>query len=125
VSEAQHLFAHGRLSYVQIPAEDVKVSAAFYESVFGWQVRGEGTEHLGFSDATGEMIGAWVTGRSPTTEPGVVLYVYVHGIDDSLEKIVANGGEVVRPPYREGDLFVATFRDPGGNVIGVWQQGPR
>ena len=28
-------------------------------------------------------------------------------------------------PYPEGDLWVALFRDPGGNVIGVWQQGAR
>jgi len=28
----------------------------------------------------------------------------------------------VTPAYPEGDLRVATFRDPGGNVIGIWQQ---
>ena len=36
-----------------------------------------------------------------------------------------HGGEVVRPPYPEGDLWVATFSDPAGNVLGVWQHGPR
>jgi predicted enzyme related to lactoylglutathione lyase len=25
----------------------------------------------------------------------------------------------------EGDVWVATFRDPSGNVLGVWQRGPR
>ncbi len=25
-------------------------------------------------------------------------------------------------PYAEGDLRVATFRDPSGTVIGVWQR---
>jgi hypothetical protein len=29
---------------------------------------------------------------------------------------------LVDPPYPEGDLRVATFRDPAGNVIGVWQR---
>jgi hypothetical protein len=28
-------------------------------------------------------------------------------------------------PYPEGDLWVAAFRDPVGNVVGVWQTGPR
>jgi len=46
-------------------------------------------------------------------------------IDPTLERISANGGEVVKSPYSEGDLWVATFRDPAGNVIGTWQQGPR
>jgi predicted enzyme related to lactoylglutathione lyase len=26
---------------------------------------------------------------------------------------------------REGDLWVATVRDPAGNLIGLWQEGPR
>jgi predicted enzyme related to lactoylglutathione lyase len=52
-----------------------------------------------------------------------VPYVFVESVDVTLEKVVANDGEVATPPYREGDLRVATFRDPAGNVIGVWQQG--
>lgn len=52
-------------------------------------------------------------------------YIYVHGVDAALERVKVNGGEIVRPPYREGDLWVATFRDPAGNVVGIWQRGPR
>jgi uncharacterized protein len=123
--ERQHLFAHGRLSYVQIPAADVKASGVFYANVFGWQVRGGNDDHLGFTDATGDMIGAWETGCVPSQAPGVLPYIYVHGIDATLERVAASGGEVVKPPYPEGELWVSTFRDPAGNVIGVWQQGPR
>jgi predicted enzyme related to lactoylglutathione lyase len=36
-----------------------------------------------------------------------------------------HGGAPVMAPYPEGDLWVATFRDPAGNIVGVWQQGPR
>jgi predicted enzyme related to lactoylglutathione lyase len=121
----QHLFDHGRLSYVQIPALDVRASAAFYEKVFGWKVRGGSDSHLSFTDATGDMIGAWVTGREISHEAGFLPYIYVHGIDVVLERILAAGGDLVKPPYPEGDLWVATVRDPAGNVIGVWQQGPR
>jgi uncharacterized protein len=120
-----HLFGHGRLSYLQIPAADVHASAAFYSAVFAWQIRGGSENHLSFTDATGDMIGAWVTGQVASQEPGVLPYIYVHGIDDSVERIKANGGEILKPPYAEGDLWVATFRDPAGNVIGIWQHGPR
>jgi predicted enzyme related to lactoylglutathione lyase len=108
-----HLFGHRRLSYMQIPAVDVVESAKFYE--FGWQVRGGRADHFSFADATGD-IGAWITDLGASREPGVLPYIYVHGIDAILERIVVNGG---------GDLWVATFRDPAGNVIGVWQHGPR
>jgi predicted enzyme related to lactoylglutathione lyase len=117
------MFGHGRLSYIQIPATNVQASGRFYASVFGWQVRGGDDDHLSFTDATGDMIGAWVTGRVVAQEPGVLPYIYVHGIDETLNRVKGGGGEVVKPPYPEGDLWVATFRDPAGNVIGIWQQG--
>ena len=124
--EQRHLFEHGRLSYIQIPAKDVRASADFYAAVFGWHVGDSGNKkHLSFSDATRSVIGAWVTERVASPEAGVLPYIYVHGIDAILERIQNHGGEVVKPPYSEGDLWVATFRDPGGNLIGIWQQGPR
>jgi predicted enzyme related to lactoylglutathione lyase len=121
----RHLFGNGRLSYTQIPAASVRESAAFYASVFGWEIRGGSDNHLSFTDATGDMIGAWVTGRTASREPGVLPYIYVHGIDAAIGRIKANGGDVVKPPYDEGGLWVATFRDPTGNVLGIWQNGPR
>ena len=113
------------VSYVQIPALDAERSADFYEAVFGWNVRGRGTSHVSFDDPSGYVSGAWLTDLVISGEPGVLPYVYVDGIDKTLEDIAAHGGQVVTPPYPEGDLWVATFRDPAGNVIGVWQMGPR
>jgi predicted enzyme related to lactoylglutathione lyase len=110
---------------MQIPAVDPRASAKFYAEVFGWEARGDGDAHIGFTDATGDFIGAWVTGREVSKDPGVLPYIYVHGIDAILERITSAGGETVKPPYPEEGLWVATFRDPAGNVIGVWQQGPR
>ncbi len=118
-----HLFGNGRVAYIQIPAIDVRKSGEFYADVFGWELRGGREGHLSFTDATGDMIGAWNTGLAVSREPGVMLYIYVHGLDAALERITAAGGAIVRPPYPEGDLWVATFRDPAGNVVGVWQQG--
>jgi predicted enzyme related to lactoylglutathione lyase len=125
ITERRHLFEHGRLSYLQIPATNVRASSEFYASVFAWEVGAGDEDHLSFSDATRGMIGAWVTDRVSSREPGVLPYIYVHGIDAVLERIRTCGGEIVKPAYSEGDLWVATFRDPGGNVIGIWQQGPR
>ena len=133
MSTREHKFGHGRLAYIQIPALDVNESAAFYKDMFGWKIRGgPSTElragspaHLSFTDATGDIIGAFVTDAMISTEPGVVFYVYVHGIDATLEKMVGAGSKVVQPPFLEGDVWVATLIDPAGNVIGIWQFDPR
>ena len=58
-----------------------------------------------------------MTGRVISREPGVLPYIYVEGIDKTLDEVTKQGGEVVLPPYREGDLWVATFRDPAGNSV--------
>jgi predicted enzyme related to lactoylglutathione lyase len=41
------------------------------------------------------------------------------------QKMVAAGSKVVKQPYLEGDVWVATLIDPAGNVIGIWQFDPR
>lgn len=116
---AQGIARHGKLSYMQIPAMDALESAAFYRDVFGWTV-GDNPHHVSFSDATGELIGAWMTGRAIAAEPGILPFIYVRDVRATIEAITAHGGEVVTAPYAEGALTV-TFRDPAGNVMGIWQ----
>ena len=118
------VFRVGGVSYLRIPAEDPGRSAAFYEAVFAWSVRAARDEPS-FEDGTGHVIGHFVADLPTAGEAGVRPYVYVERVDETLDRVVANGGEVVTASYPEGDLWVATFRDPTGNVIGVWQQGPR
>jgi predicted enzyme related to lactoylglutathione lyase len=71
------------------------------------------------------VIGHFTTDLPVAGEAGVRPYVYVDELDVTLEKIAERGGEIDTPPYPEGDLWVATFRDPAGNVLGVWQRGPQ
>jgi uncharacterized protein len=115
-----NLARHGKVSYIRIPAADTMALSKFYDTVFGWHVSGR-PEHMSFTDASGEMIGAFEPG-SPS-EPGIVPFIYVERIDSVVRDIESNGGTVVQPVYAEGGLWVATFRDPAGNVMGIWQAG--
>jgi uncharacterized protein len=115
------VFRVGGISYLRIPAEDPQHSARFYEAVFGWTVRTD-REDPAFEDGSGHVIGHFVRDLPVGAEAGMRPYVFVEDVDETLDKVVALGGEVVTPPYPEGDLRVATFRDPAGNVVGVWQQ---
>lgn len=120
-----HLALDGKVSYMHIPALDVARSGDFYRDVFGWDVRDDfGPERRGFTDASGELIGAFVTNVA-VAPAGIEPYIYVDRIDAAVRAIEAHGGAIVRPVYAEGELWVATFRDPAGNVMGIWQAGPR
>jgi predicted enzyme related to lactoylglutathione lyase len=119
------LARHGGLSYLHLPAVDVHQSATFYQQVFGWTIRRRDTDHPSFDDKTGHISGAWRTDLAISREPGLLPYIYVERIYETLKQVEAQGGEVVKAPYPEGNLWVATFRDPAGNVLGLWQQCPR
>ena len=114
--------ANGKICYVEIPANDVEASAAFYEAVFGWRLRKRGDGATAFDDTIGEVSGTWVTGRQPASDPGLLLYVMVDDAEATVEAIVAHGGEVVQPIGGDAPETTARFRDPGGNVIGIYQE---
>ena len=113
---------NGKICYVQIPCTDIQASAAFYASVFGWRIRQRGDGATAFDDGVGEVSGTWVTGRRPSTEPGLLLYIMVDSVADTIEAVIAHGGQIVQPIGGDAPEITARFRDPGGNVIGLYQE---
>jgi predicted enzyme related to lactoylglutathione lyase len=114
-------FGNGKICYIEMPATDVAHSAEFYRKVFGWNIRKRGNGQTAFDDGVGQVSGAWVLGRPPQTGPGLMVYIMVDSAADTVEAIVANGGEIVQPIGAEAPEITARFRDPGGNVIGLYQ----
>jgi predicted enzyme related to lactoylglutathione lyase len=115
-------FGNGKICYIEIPAKDIARSADFYKRVFGWNIRKRGDGSTAFDDTTGEVSGTWVLGRPPGAVPGLMVYVMVDSVAATVEAIVANGGEIVQPIGADAPEITARFRDPGGNVIGLYQQ---
>ena len=113
---------NGKICYVEIPALDIERSAAFYKSVFGWNVRKRGDGSTAFDDTTGQVSGAWRVGRPPSRDIGLLLYVMVDSVKSAIDDVVANGGEIVQPIGGDAPEITARFRDPGGNVIGLYQE---
>jgi len=113
---------NGKICYVEIPAADVGRSSSFYEAVFGWNLRQRGDGATAFDDTTGEVSGTWVPGRPPAAEPGLMLYVMVDSVAATVDAVVAQGGEIVQPIGADAPEITARFRDPGGNVIGLYQE---
>ena len=119
------LARHGGLSYLEIPAPVPRQSAIFYQHVLGWRLDERSSADIRFSDASGHLIGRWVSGCQTCREPGLLPYFHVKHVDDAVEQVASYGGEVVKAPSLEGDTWVATVRDPAGNVLGLWQDAAR
>jgi predicted enzyme related to lactoylglutathione lyase len=113
---------NGKVCYIEIPAIEIGSSATFYKKVFGWQTRQRGDGSLAFDDTVGEVSGTWVTGRKASTEPGLLIYIWVDNVAAALEAVVANGGKVVQPIGMDAPEITARFSDLAGNVIGLYQE---
>ena len=123
-----------KVVHFEIPAEDVGRAKDFYGSVFGWQLN---TMPMGDSEYTIVMTTPVDQQTQMPTEPGAinggmmqrdqripspVITVDVEAIDDALKEIEARGGSTVTPRTAiPGMGAFAYFKDPEGNVLGLWE----
>jgi predicted enzyme related to lactoylglutathione lyase len=115
--------ANGKICYIEIPAIDSHRSAQFYEKVFSWRIRRRGDGAAAFDDTVGEVSGTWVVGRRPA--PGLLIYVMVDSVAQTLKAVVTYGGTIVQPAGIDAPEITARFRDPAGNILGLYQEPSR
>ena len=125
--------ATGTLNYIQIPAANVDASADFYAAVFGWRINRypapgpnedePQTGYVGFVDSSGQVGGEFVLGRAPSREPCLLPSIHVDSIEETMQAVVEHGGEVVkaRTAIVKGSDWQATFRDPAGNTLALYE----
>jgi len=111
---------NGKISYLEIPAGDCTESARFYQLVFGWHIV-EREGHLSFDDRVFEVSGTWVTGRKPSDDTGIQVSIMVSDAVATQKSIVAHGGKILRAVIEGDPEITASFSDPYGNIISIYQ----
>jgi predicted enzyme related to lactoylglutathione lyase len=126
-----------KVVHFEIPADDLDRAKSFYGSVFGWELQtmpmneGEYTsvkttdvdEQTQLPTEPGAINGGMFVRDERVTSP--VITIDVDGIDDSLKQIEAEGGTTVTPRTAiPGMGAFAYFKDPEGNVLGLWETTP-
>jgi predicted enzyme related to lactoylglutathione lyase len=121
----------GRVVHFEIPFDDGDRARNFYKDVFDWQVQempdmGYTLVMSGPSGDGGPTESGFINGgmlaREQSASPGPVVVLDVESIDDTLERIGGLGGSTVAGRTPVGDMgFAAYFKDPEGNVIGLWE----
>ena len=117
---------HGKICYLEIPANRAEDSARFYSDIFGWKVRERGDGNLAFDDAAG-VSGTWVKESDRTPDERTRTYIMVDSITESLKLIESAGGRVITPRTDIGQDFgaFAAFTDPAGNEFGLYEEPKR
>jgi uncharacterized protein len=118
--------SHGKICYLEIPANTAEASAQFYSSIFGWKVRTRGDGELAFDDPGG-VSGTWVKESDRTPDEQTLIYIMVDAIDETLSTIQAAGGRLITPRTEIGPGMgaFAAFADPVGNEFGLYEEPRR
>ena len=98
--------------FFDIAGPDMASQAAFYRTVFDWEIRPDG----GFTAPAA----AALAGTLRADPAGKIIYVGVDDVTATLARIVANGGKVVQPRLEvKGVVVLGLFTDPAGNSMGL------
>jgi len=115
---------YGEICYVEIPAPNLAKAKQFFGTLFRWRISdstlGE-TEYAMFQAAD---LSGGLDPRKEVSDKGVLLYLRVEDIPAKLKEIEKAGGQVVMSKTQviEGSDaygFMAVFRDPNGNRLGL------
>ncbi|UYY60234.1 VOC family protein [Sphingomonas sp. S2-65] len=106
-----------RISYVELPVTGTGPVRDFYAQAFGWGFTDFGPD---YAATTGGDVDLGLNGSADQPIEQVLVLVEVQDLEDALAKVEAAGGEIVVPVfgYPGGRRF--HFRDPAGNVLGVF-----
>jgi predicted enzyme related to lactoylglutathione lyase len=113
---------NGKICYIGIPAKDAVQSAEFYAKIFGWKIEKRGDGRTTFTDSVGQVSGVWTEAPLASADAGLQMYIMVADVAKTLGDIEWSGCEVVQPVDPNAREITARFRDPAGNIIGIYQE---
>ena len=98
--------------FFDIAGPDMAKQAAFYRTVFDWDVGQDGR----FSAPVTPRL-AGTLRQDPKDK---IIYLGVDDVTATLAKVTANGGHVIQPRMEvKGVVVLGLFTDPAGNSMGL------
>ena len=114
-----------KIHSVMIGTEDLQRLAAFYRDVMGLQPEMEDGSFVVFQGEGGAQLAlgvhSEVKGRAKDPDR-VIVDFHVDDCQAEYERLNAKGVRFTRPPSQDQGFVVATFLDPDGNTLQLFQQ---
>jgi methylmalonyl-CoA/ethylmalonyl-CoA epimerase len=122
-------FGLARLGQIALTVKNVEQSMAFYRDRLGMKFLFQAPPGLAFFDCDGIRL-MLSAAEKPGESFSSILYFRVDDIQKACEALGARGVEFEHPPARIAqlethDLWMAFFRDPDRNVLGLMSEVPR
>lgn len=109
-----------KLSYLELPANNLAATKAFFSTVFGWSFTDYGEEYTAFSDQG--LDGGFFRSElvSITAEGAALPVIYSQNLAQTEQAVVAAGGVIIQPVFSFPGGRRFHFCEPSGNEFAVW-----
>lgn len=124
--------AADKVTWFELPADNIERAGKFYEEVFGWHISATGMSDGSIFAQAAPMgddlhpkekgtINGGILPRTKTFDrPHIVITV--KDLDEKINQVVAAGGSVVQPRHEIDEVMAfAIVRDTEDNHVGVIQ----
>ena len=126
-SKEKNMNTSNPVVYFEIPVTDMKRAEQFYTNVFNFSFEKEDIDGYEMSLFPFEEKNSGITGALAKgdvyhpTKDGVIIYFKTENIDQSLTKVLQNGGKILYPKKNNEKygFAVAEFEDSEGNRIAL------
>ncbi|MDP2388193.1 MAG: VOC family protein [Bacteroidota bacterium] len=116
-----------RVVHFEIPCNEPEKTIEFFKTAFGWNFQKFGAEEYWIAlsgDATTPGINGAIMKKKDPNQP-IVNSINVANLDESIKNIEKAGGLIVVPKMPIPTVgWLAYFKDPDGNIHGVYQDDP-
>jgi predicted enzyme related to lactoylglutathione lyase len=101
------------LHYLELPAEDLEQTKAFYGAVFGWRFTNWGPTYAAFKEGLDGGFQADAAEASAKPLP----VIFASDLEAVQARIIAAGGRIVRPTFSFPGGRRFHFTDPSGTEM--------
>jgi len=111
--------------HIELSAKDRKALSKFYSDVFGWEI--QHADEMNYTTfKAGDGVGG---GFNPVTEQNpagtTTVYIQTDNVTESLNQVQKNGGAIIVPETEIPNMGkFGLFRDPQGNMVGLYKAYP-
>jgi len=117
------------IDWVEIQTSDIETTSRFYQKLFGWKETKKevvGGSQVCILDTGGEprlrnLRRAGIVQGSEEKSHGIVVYVRVENLEATLKKAMELGARLASPKTELPGGHSASFYDPSGNLMALYQ----
>ncbi len=107
--------------HVEIPAANVEAAGKFYQELLGWKIQHDDAMNYSMWEAGDGSGGGFPEVSKDAPAGQVLVYIDSDDIEADLKKVEKLGGTVVYPKTEIPNIgWFGMFRDPTGNVLGLY-----